>query len=223
MKKYGHRGACGHAPENTLASFRRAIEMGVDGIEFDIQLSKDGEPVVIHDESLERTTSGSGNVADFTYAELQKFDAGNGEKIPHLNDVFALADKRCELLIELKCDAVAVVEKIIRAQVAKGWKYEQLPVLSFNHFWLQDIRRINPEILTCASFEAIPVSLAAIGSEAGAGIIGPYVGAITQALVDDAHARGMKVVTWTANTPEQIAAAKALGVDGIISDYPERL
>lgn len=221
--RIGHRGACGHAPENTLASMQKALELGVQGIEFDIQLSKDGEPMVIHDETLDRTTNGKGAVSDFTYQELQPFKTENGENIPHLNDVFALVDKRCDLLIELKTDAMPQVEKIIRQAVAKGWRYEQLWVLSFNHLQLVEIRRLNPGIKTCASFEAIPVTLAQLATDAGASAIGPYHGALHQALVDDAHKRGLKVFTWTVNAPVDIAQAKALGVEGIISDYPERI
>src|ERR1700730_9477951 len=101
MWKIGHRGACGHAPENTLASMKKALDFGVHGFEFDIQMSKDGEPVVIHDDTLERTTNGKGLVSDFTLKELQQFDAGNGERIPSLRDVLDMVDKRCRLFIEL--------------------------------------------------------------------------------------------------------------------------
>jgi len=217
--RIGHRGACGYAPENTLASFRKALELGVAGVEFDIQLSKDGQPMVIHDATLDRTTNGKGAVSNFTYAELKKLDAGGGQKILHLRDVLTLVDKRCDLLIELKTDAMAQVEKIIRDAVANGWRYDQLWVLSFNHFQLKEICRINPSIKTCASFEQMPTALPDIGAAA----IGPYIGALNQALVDDAHKRGLKVFTWTCNTPEDITKAKALGVDGIIGDYPDRL
>ncbi len=223
MKKYGHRGACGHAPENTLLSMRKAIALGVDGFEFDIQLSKDGEPVVIHDATLDRTTNSKGLVADYSYAELQKFTAGNGEKIPHLNDIFALADKRCELLIELKADAVAAVEKCISAWIKQGWDYKKIWVISFDHAQIVAIKKLNPNIQTGALIEGIPVSLAHIATEAGAQALCPYVGCMHQALVDDAHRRGLKVMTWTANKPTDIERAKALGVDGIISDFPERL
>lgn len=223
MRKYGHRGACGHAPENTLASVRKALALGVDGFEFDIHLSKDNQPVIIHDDTLNRTTNGRGEVSDYTFVELQQFDAGQGEKIPHLNDIFALVDKRCELLIELKANAAAIVEKTIAAWAAKGWRYEQIWVISFDHAQLVEIKQINPRIQTGALIEGIPVSLAAIATEAGASALCPYIGSLNQALVDDAHARGLKVITWTANTPRNIAKAKALGVDGIMSDFPERI
>lgn len=221
----GHRGARGHAPENTLLSMKKALAFGVHGIEFDIQLSSDGEPVVIHDDTLERTTNGKGSVADFTLHELQRLDAGEGEKIPSLRNVLDIVDKRCRLFIELKAEyATAPVAGIIKDYTTRhGWSYEQLYICAFDHAQLVHTRRLNPHIHTCALIAGIPVSLAAIAEEASAWAINPNVHHINQALVNDAHQRGLKVLTWTANDPRDIARAKALKVDGIISDYPDRL
>jgi glycerophosphoryl diester phosphodiesterase len=220
----GHRGACGHAPENTLASFRKALELGVDGFEFDIQLSKDGEPMVIHDDTLNRTINAKGDVADFTYEELRKFTTKDGgEHIPHLDEIFELVDRRCELLIELKSPATKQVEKSIRSWVEKGWDYKKIWVLCFDHSELVAIRKLNANIQTGALLEGIPVTLAQVASDAGAQALCPYVGSMNQALVDDAHKRGLKVFTWTANKPGDITRAKSLGADGIMSDFPERL
>jgi glycerophosphoryl diester phosphodiesterase len=227
--RIGHRGACGHAPENTLASMRRAIEMGVHGFEFDIQMSKDGEPVVIHDATLERTTNGQGLVSDHSFAQLQQLEAGNdafpGERVPSLRQVLDMVDKRCRLFIELKSDdATEPVVKILRHYTKHmGWHYEQLFVCSFDHLQLTTVRTLAPSIRTCALIAGIPVSLAAIATEAHAWAINPCIQHINQGLVDDAHRRGLRVITWTANHPSDIAKAKALGVDGIISDYPERI
>lgn len=225
MLRIGHRGACGHAPENTLASIKKALEFKVDGVEFDIQLSKDGIPVVIHDDTLERTTNGKGRVCDFTLKELQELNAGNGERIPSLADVIAVADKRCRLFIELKAEnSVRPVADIIRHSVARlGWDYGQFFVCSFNHRQIAEIRSINSNILTCAALVGIPVSLASIGQEAGAWALSSCLEHTNQELVDDAHARGLKVLAWTVNQAEKIAQAYALKVDGIISDYPDRL
>lgn len=223
--KLGHRGACGHAPENTLASMRKALGLGVHGFEFDIQMSKDGEPVVIHDETLERTTSGSGRVSRYTLAELQQLDAGGGEKIPSLRNVLDLVDKRCRLFIELKSpEATEAVADMLKHYVEHfGWTYEQFFVCSFDHLQIAAIRRFNPGIRTCALIAGIPVTLAAIAVEAGAWAINPSIHHINQALVDDARHRKLKVFTWTANQPVHIERAKSLGVDGIFSDYPERI
>lgn len=225
MWKIGHRGACGHAPENTLLSMKKALELGVHGFEFDIQLSKDGEPVVIHDDTLERTTSGKGSVSDYTWQELQQFDAGSGEKIPTLRNVLDLVDKRCRLFVELKAQgAEAPVADILKHYVDNmGWTYEQFYICAFDHMQIAAIRKFNPAFRTSALIAGIPVSLAAIAQEAGAWSINPNINHIHKALVDDAHRRSLKVLTWTTNTPAQIAKAKDLGVDGMFSDYPERL
>lgn len=225
MWKLGHRGACGHAPENTLMSVRKALEFGVDGFEFDIQLSKEGEPVVIHDDTLERTTNGTGKVANYTVAQLQAFDAGQGEKIPTLRNLLDAVDKRCKLFIELKAEGCEhAVAAILREYVEKhGWSWEHFYVCAFDHPQLVAIRKIEPSLRISALIAGIPVSLAAIGEEAGAWSFNPCIHHISKALVDDAHKRGMKVFTWTVNKPEHIAKARALGVDGIFSDFPDRL
>ena len=221
--KIGHRGACGHAPENTLLSMRKALEFGVDGFEFDIQMSKDGEPVVIHDNTLDRTTNGSGNVCDYTLKELQELDAGLGEKIPSLRNVFDMVDRRCRLFIELKAEdsALPVVEIIENYVRHHGWNYEQIFVSAFDHFQIDEVRQKNSQIRTCALLVGIPLSLAAIAQEAGAWAINPCLEHMNRALVDDAHKRNLKVFTWTCKTLQSIARAKAFGVDGIISDYPD--
>jgi len=222
--RIGHRGACGYAPENTLLSIRKALELGVHGFEFDIQLSSDNEPVVIHDDTLDRTTNGSGKVSDFSLKELQQWDAGKGGIIPSLRNVLDAVDKRCRLFIELKAEGCeqAVLDILSHYVMYQGWNYEQLFVCSFDHRQIVTARQINPHIRTCALLAGIPVSLAAIASEAGAWAINPNIHHIDQKLVEDAHKRGLKVITWTANDSGDIAKAKALNVDGIIGDYPDR-
>ena len=225
MWKIGHRGACGHAPENTLASMRSALELSVHGFEFDIQLSKNGDPVVIHDDTLERTTNGKGLVSDCTLAELQELDAGNGEKIPSFRDVIELVDKRCRLFIELKAEDCAnpVMEIIEHSVKQLGWSYEQFFVCSFNHLQIASVRAKNPDIRTCALFVGIPVSLALIAAEAGAWAISTSHLHTSKSLIDDAHKRNLKSLVWTVNNPLHIEKARKLGVDGIISDFPDRL
>lgn len=227
--RIGHRGACGYAPENTLASIRKALEMGVHGFEFDIQMSRDGHPVVIHDDTLERTTNGLGLVLDHTLEQLQQLEAGDkqhpGERIPTLTQVLDLVDKRCRLFIELKSDlATEPVVRILRHYIKHmGWHYEQLFVCSFDHLQLTTVRTLEPSLRTCALIAGIPVSLAAIASEAHAWALNPCIHHINQGMVDDAHRRGLRVITWTADHPADIAKARSLGVDGIISNYPDRI
>jgi glycerophosphoryl diester phosphodiesterase len=225
MWKIGHRGACGHAPENTLLSMRKALEFGVHGVEFDIQMSHDGIPVVIHDDTLERTTNGHGRVEDYDLKELQALDAGKGEAIPSLAQIFDLVDKRCRLFIELKAENSTnpVAELIAYYVERQGWSYEQLFVCSFDHGQLLDIKQLNHDIRTCALIAGIPVSLAEIAADAGAWAINPCINHINQSLVDDAHKRGLKVLTWTANTPHDINKARSLAVDGIVSNFPDTI
>ncbi len=226
MFKIGHRGACGHAPENTRASFIKAVELGVDGVEFDIQLSADGEPVVIHDETIDRTTNGRGFVADYSFWELQQFDAGGGERIPHLRDIFTLIDKKCALLIELKIDAVMAVEKIIREEVARGWNYQQIWLLAFDHELLAKAHMLNKNLQLCASLEEMPRNLAEINEikqKTGATAIGPSIDIVDKTLLQTAKKLDMRVFAWTINDPKLIKYAVDSGVDAIISDFPERI
>jgi len=225
MWKIGHRGACGHAPENTLASMKQALAFGVHGIEFDIQMSKDGEPVVIHDDTIDRTTNGSGLVSAYTLKELQILNAGGGQRIPSLRNVLDMVDKRCRLFIELKAEnATRPVAELLHHYVTHfGWSYEQLFVISFDHPQLVAIREINQELRTGAIICGIPVGLAAFAEDANAWGIIADVFHINQKFVDDAHRRKLKIFAGTANDPLHINKAKSLGVDGIISDYPDRL
>lgn len=204
---------------------QKAIEIGVYGFEFDIQMSRDGAPVVIHDETLERTTSGSGLVSGYTLEELQKLDAGNGEKIPTLKQVIEFTDKRCNLFIELKAEnATKPVADIVKDSVnSMGWIYEQFFVCSFNHLQLVEIRKLNSNIKTCALFVGIPASLAQIAYEVGSFALNPCIHHISKDLVDDAHRRGLKVFTWTADKKREIEKAFAMGVDGIISNFPDMI
>lgn len=217
MRRIGHRGAPHRATENTLASFSQALELNVHGIEFDIQLSKDGQPVVIHDHTLDRTTNGKGAVANYDYTELKTLD------VPHLDEVFELVDRRCDLLIELKVDAVEQVEELIRKWVSYGWRYEQLWVLSFHHDWLRTIKQRNAYIHTCASFEDSMQDAAVQARLIGANAIAPNFRLLTPELVEEAQTNELMVFTWTVNEPHDIACVKSMAVDGIISDYPERL
>ena len=148
--KVGHRGAMGYEPENTLRSFKKALELGVDMIEFDVYVCKSGELVVIHDDTLERTTNGKGLVIEKTLAELKELDAGKEEKIPTLEEIMDLADKKVKINIELKGDNTAkpVLNMIEKYVDEKGWKYDDFLVSSFNHGELKNFKELNPKIKT---------------------------------------------------------------------------
>lgn len=225
----GHRGACGIAPENTKASFDAALSCGVDGFEFDVQMSKDGEPIVIHDDTLERTTTGTGFVEDHTVNELKQFTAGEhqgvAQEIMTFKEVLDYIDGRCNLFIEIKNpNAIhAVIEQIMQAVMHGNWRYEQLYVISFNHPILVTAKKLCEHIRTCAVLVGVPTSLAQIAQDAGAWSINPGIYHTTPELVEDAHTRGLKVFAWTINEPRYLARAQRYGVDAIFSDVPHTL
>jgi glycerophosphoryl diester phosphodiesterase len=225
--RIGHRGACGYEPENTLRSFKRAVELSVDMIELDVHLCASGEVVVIHDATLERTTNGTGRVADKTLVELKQLDAGKGEQIPTLVEAFECINRRAVINIELKGQATAhAVASLIEQYVyEKKWSYSDFLVSSFNHLELVIIQQLLPAVVTGALFEEIPARMISLTADCGARVMGVSQECITQEYIDidDAHRRGLQVFVFTVNEPGEIAALKQLGVDGIVSDYPDRV
>lgn len=222
--RIGHRGAAGHAPENTIASFQKALDFKVDGVELDIHQCASGELIVIHDETVDRTTNGNGEVAKMTLAELKTLDAGKGEKLPTLSELLDFLDKRIMVMVEIKAQGLArPTAKLIEDYVAKGWRYDQFQVISFDHHQLLEIYNLNPEIPTGANIAAIPIHYAEYATHAKAHAANPCINHVNKAFVQDAHARNLKVFTWTPNTPNLISIARELEVDGILSDYPDRL
>lgn len=225
MLRIAHRGASGEAPENTLKAIEMALEMGVEGIEVDVRLSADGTPVIIHDPTLDRTTDGSGQVSAKTLAELMQLNAGEGEQIPTLKEAIQAVAGKALLFIELKePELVVPVEALLREAVrTEGRDYREFPVISFHHPLLEEMKRLNPKVFTGANLRALPVDLAACGQRAGAQAVNIAKEYVTPEFVADARARSLLVYVYTVNEAEAIERVKALGVDGIMSDYPERL
>lgn len=224
----GHRGASGHAPENTLPAFEKAIELQAEGVELDIWPDKDGVPVVIHDDSLERTHHVKRLVSESTAAELKTHD------IPSYEDVLALAKGKLVVFTELKGASEDAVGAIIDRKVAEeGWSYEQLPVIGFDHAQLKRLKAKHPQILTGATFsrkmlERIPRNahadyMISAAKAIGATAINPDYRLITGEVVRQARKAGMKVNVWTVNTPRDIKTMIAFRVDAIMSDYPDRV
>jgi len=221
---FGHRGARGHEPENTLRSVRKALELGADGVEVDVHFV-DGQLVVIHDDKLDRTTNGRGRVAGKTFAYLRSLDAGHGERIPTLQEIFDTMDKRAVVNVELKgpgtaAPVVALIADYIRHH---GWSWESFIVSSFNHVQLEIARSFAPQLRIGALFMRRPRRLDAIAEQLGAWSIHPSLRCVNETLVAEAHRRGMKVFVFTVNTPKDIAHCAKLGVDGVFSDFPERV
>ncbi|KKU15278.1 hypothetical protein A3I34_03105 [Candidatus Jorgensenbacteria bacterium RIFCSPLOWO2_02_FULL_45_12] len=228
--KIGHRGAAGYEPENTIAAFRRAIKLGADAIEVDVHLCKSGEVVAIHDDTVGRTTGGEGFVAMKTLAELRLLDAGRGEKIPTLEEVLDSVDKKATVFIELKGAGTAgPVSEIIRKYILeKGSPADVFWVLSFNRQELREFNKINTggygtRIKTGVAVTDIPPKYVELCVELGAQAIILSFEFVTKEFVDSAHTKGLKVFAWTVNEPDDIKKIKALGVDGILSDFPDRL
>jgi glycerophosphoryl diester phosphodiesterase len=221
---FGHRGACGHEPENTLRSVRRALELGANGVEVDVYLVE-GRLVVIHDDTLERTTNGAGLVADKSFDQLRSLDAGDGERIPTLEEVFDTVNRRAVVNIELKGPGTAapVAQTIKQYVETRGWRYEDFLVSAFDHTQIQLARQLLPEIRTGALIESAPPGLAAFAERLGAWSLHADRRCVTPELVADAHRRGLKVFVYTANQPDEIALMAALGADGVFTDYPDRV
>lgn len=225
MLRIGHRGASGDEPENTLRSFDRALQLGVDMIELDVHVCKSGELVVIHDEKVDRTTNGKGCVADKTLDELRVLDAGKGERIPTLPEALDLIHRRAQVNIELKGARTAKpVSELLEEYVGKfGWLYDDFLISSFSQYELQEFRESSRKARIGVLVANIATSFVEFAEEIAAYSINLYAGSVSQELVDDIHMRGMKVLVWTVDDVSDIGRMRRMGVDGIFSNYPERI
>lgn len=225
MLRIGHRGACGYEPENTLRSFDRALQLRVNMIELDAHVCQSSEIVVIHDSKVDRTTNGTGYVADKTLDELRTLDAGKGERIPTLQQVLDLVNRKAKVNIELKGIGTAkpvfqLLEKYVREF---GWSYSDFLISSFNYDELQELRRLSNEFSIGVLTKDIPTGFVEFVEKIGAYSMNVCIESITRELVNDAQRRGIKVFVWTVDDIDDIGRMKSLGVDGIFSNYPDRL
>jgi glycerophosphoryl diester phosphodiesterase len=221
----GHRGNPAEHPENTLASFRSAIELGVDMIECDVHLSADGELVVIHDHTLDRTTSGSGLVAERTLAELRALDAGDGERIPVLAEVCELARGRVGLCVELKQIPIpypGLEERLIACLDASDM-LDHTAVISFHHASVRRLKELEPRLAAGIIEGARPIDPVALMRGAGADIYAPHYGAIDPGLVDEIHRAGGVVGVWTVDDAAAVAWCKACRPDSVFTNRPREI
>lgn len=223
--KIGHRGAMGHEPENTIRSFKKALELNVDAIELDVYVCKTGELVVIHDDKIDRTTNGTGYTEDKTFAELRQLDAGEGELIPTLEEVLDLVDKRVIVNIELKgrSTAFATYQIIDKYIINNGWTELDFMVSSFDHHELNKFKHLYPQIPIGVLLEGIPLTYADCAVQLNAQSINLSIDFINQDFVNDAHKKGLKVYVYTVNDYDDISKIKKLNIDGIFCNFPERL
>lgn len=224
MKIIGHRGAAGHEPENTLISFKKALELDVDMIELDVYVLKTGEVVIMHDNKVDRTTNGKGYVMDYSFFDLRKLDAGNGQKVPLLSEVLDLIDKRMPVNIELKGQGTAksVAALIELYKNEKGWTEDLFVVSSFNHIELAEFIRLMPSVKTGALSEGILLGYSEFAERLGSSSANISAEFVTPELVEDAHKRNLEVFVYTVNDESEIARMRSLGVDGVFTNYPDR-
>ncbi len=230
-----HRGASTVAPPNTLAAFVKAAELGADGIEFDVHLSADGVPVVIHDFTVDATTDGYGRVADLTLAQLQTLDAGcrfapafAGERIPTLDQVLNAVSERLLLNIELKSTAIRDngLERAVIALIEQRGLSDRVLISSFNPFSLRRARRCASHIpLGLLYAPDLPLLLrrAWLAPLAPHQARHPHHAMVDARYMAWAKKHGYRVNTWTVNEPDEMRRLIALGVDAIITDVPDVL
>ena len=242
----GHRGAAGLAPENTLASFRTAIALGVDAVEFDLHVSRDGELVVIHDDTLERTTTGAGRVEALSLEEIRRADAGvkwgprfAGERVPTLREVIDLvggtAPPQFRLNVELKLAAGGKgrpegFEQKVLDILREAGMLARTTIQSFHHPSVALAKRLAPEIRAGLLVEAaeVPANPVPVVRRQGADLYAPNYRALSRELVEKLHAAGVGILTWTPNTEADLHRVLDLGVggfpaDSITTDFPNRL
>jgi glycerophosphoryl diester phosphodiesterase len=217
MNIFGHRGAPGYPRmgENTIASFKKALKCGAHGIEFDVRQCRDGQIVVIHDETVDRTTNGRGRVSDLSYDELRQFDAGFGEPIPLLSDVLDQFGTCCMLNIELKDPGIA---KEVKRLILERRLEHHVIVSCFD--W-QELAAAVPEIpvaLLTSKLENLIVTAKNLNAAA----IHPRKDCVTASLIETAREAKLQVNVWTVNDPAEISRFRDLGADGIFTDFPER-
>ncbi len=223
MKLMGHRGARNEKPENTMAGFRHLIDLGLKCVELDIHLSRDGEIMVIHDETLERTTNGTGPVSEHDLASLQKLDAGEGEKIPTLKEVLnLLLPESFEVQIEIK-DPNAVTPLIDYLNQLEEDQKAQIIVISFDHRTIYKVKNQIPSLRTAGILYAYPLDPCSIIKAARADGISVNIQFVDEDLVKKVKEEKYSITVWNANTKEEYEHMKELGIDYIATDAPTTL
>lgn len=223
MLVIAHRGASGTQPENTLAAFKKAIKLGAEMIELDVHLCKTGELVVIHDARINRTTNGHGLISHKTLVKLQGLDAGNGEKIPTLKEVFDIAGGKTKINIELKGKGVVTeTVKLIKHQIEnKIQTANDFVISSFNRRQLKEFHALMPEVPIGILYEGHPVGYLKLAEELHAASINLSIKHVNEKLVGEIHQNGLHVWIYTVNHMEDFEAMKMISVDAVFTNYPE--
>jgi len=227
----GHRGASGHAPENTLAAFKKAVALGAPFIETDLQLSRDAHFVAIHDATVNRTTNGQGAVHDMTLAELRKLDAGSwfgsefaGERIPTLEEIFEFSKKNDVVFyLEIKPGGSWGGEHALVGALRESGEIPRTVVISFDAAIVLSLRKIEPTLMTGLLYDGQLENPIDKAVEIGARQLVVRGDLATPVMIAQIHKKDLQVVCWTVNQAAHMRMLMAAGVDGIMSDYPDRL
>ena len=221
----GHRGAMGHETENTLASVQKALDLGVDMIEIDVFMIESGEIVVFHDERVDRLANSGGRIEEYNIFDVKQLTLDGNHKIPMLPEVLDLIDNKVALNIELKgTNTTERIDFIIDYYVKeRGWTMDNFIISSFKWDELRKMRERNPSIKIAVLTEEDPLDALEVGKELNAVAINPNFKMLTAENTTRIKEEGFKIYTWTVNEPSDIQQMVDFKVDGIITNYPERV
>jgi glycerophosphoryl diester phosphodiesterase len=235
MWNIAHRGASGHAPENTLAAFRLAAKMGAKFIETDLQLTRDAKIVAMHDPTVDRTTNGRGRISKMSLTELRGLDAGvkflsldgksyKGERVPTLDEILEFArTSDVTFYLEMKESQSWGFEQALVGALRRSGEMNRVIVISFDADALLAVRRIEPALMTGLLDEKSSLKSIVKAQTLGVRQFLPRADRVTPEIIAAAHHADLRVVVWTVNELEDLRTGLAMGVDGIITDYPDRL
>ena len=228
--RIAHRGASGRglAPENTLAAFEKALDIGIDMLEIDVRVTGDGQLIVLHDPSLDRTTDREGIVREMVLEEIRQADAGDGEHVPVLREVFDLARHRAPILLEIKSDFIA--ELVVQA-IAEAEFSEQVVVQSFNPQTVERVKRLAPHLPASLLIGELPTTpsrfrarrLVSQVLEIGANTLSIWHATLTPPLIEEMRKRGIAVWAWTVDEEITMRDLAMMGVQGLVTNHPEVL
>ena len=228
--RIAHRGASGRglAPENTLAAFEKALDIGIDMLEIDVRVTGDGQLIVLHDPSLDRTTDCEGIVREMGLDEIRQADAGDGERVPILREVFDLARNRAPILLEIKSDFIA--ERVVQA-IADAQIEEQVVVQSFNPQTVERVKRLAPHLPSSLLIGELPTTPSRVRArrlvsqvlEVGANTLSIWHATVTPSLIEEMRKRGIAVWAWTVDEEITMRDLAMMGVQGLVTNYPEVL
>ena len=231
MLTIAHRGASGYAPENTLAAYRRAVAQGVTFIETDLHLTRDAHFVALHDETVNRTTNGQGPIQQMTLLEARRLDAGSwfgsefiGERLPTLPEILDFAKKHDVVFyLELKSDGFWGGDHALISALRDSGEIPRIIVMAFDASILEGLRKIEPTLMTALLYDGTIENPLGKALSIGARQIAVKGDLMTPNFLSEAHKKDIQLVCWTINQPAHMRLLAAAGVDGIMSDYPDRL